>query len=149
VKNAEVLNPNVFTEVSEINFNKFYILKLWLTSVCLVGPILLFGLSVISDPNYFRNTDIFIMFLLFLGFGLVYSSPTFLIASLTFRFLSQKIISSILIKIIVNIIAILGVVITFSILGGSEAFIYSLFYSGSIILCSFFFKIKKRKSLNK
>jgi hypothetical protein len=124
--------------------NNLYPLQVWLISVVIISPILLFVGSVIFDPSYYKQLDNYIIILLFMSFGLLYSLPTFAFCYLTFIISSNKLDSSLLIKTIFNAVCIAGIFITFSHIGGSEATLYSYFYSASVIISSFIFRVFKK-----
>ena len=124
--------------------DKFYPLKVWLTTVVFIAPILLFVGNAIFDPAYFKNHDNFLIPFLFIGLGLVLSLPTLLLCYLVFSISSHKLNSSVLIKIIFIVVCVTGIFITFSLIGGSEAKVYSFFYSASVIISSISFKVYKK-----
>ncbi len=131
------------TNVDSPKTNKLYPLKTWLTTVVVISPILLFGGSAIFDPSYYKNSDNYFIILLFIVFGLLYSIPTFVVGNLTFIILCRRLDSPFLIKTIFSVFCIAGIFITFSIIGGSEATLYSFFYSAGVIISSFIFKVLK------
>lgn len=121
----------------------FYILKVWICT-CLVAPVVLLlvlgfmGFENISDLKYF-TTMCLIMFI----FGLILSIPTFIIL-----FLLKLLDLSINPKYILNIVAIIGILISFGIFDNSifddiVGYVYIVVYS---IIISFFiwlFKLEK------
>ena len=130
--------------------NNIYPLQLWLTTITIVAPILLSIAAVINDYTYFKNSDNIGVIFLFIGLGLVFSFPMFMICFISFKLLVYKQVPPFFIKLILDLICIAGVVATFCIISGSMAFISSLIYSASIIISSLFYKvyIEKRASKN-
>jgi hypothetical protein len=124
--------------------NKLYPLKVWLTTIVLIAPLLLFAGSLILDSSYYKSSDNYFILLLFIGFGLLYSLPTFLLCYLTFIISSHKLNSSLLIKTMFDAVCITGIFITFSLIGGSEATQYSFCYSASVIIASLLFRVFKK-----
>ena len=126
---------------NKFNPDRFYPLKVWATSVIAIGPILLFVTSAIDDPAYFKNPGNYFIPFLFIGFGLVFSLPTLLVCYITFMILSRRLHSPTLIKVIFIAVCIVGVFVTFLLIGGSEAAVYSLFYSASAVISSLIFTV--------
>lgn len=133
---------NITTD--NFRINKLYPLKVWLTSIVIIAPFLLFIGSMILDSSYYKNPDNYFILLLFIGFGLLYSLPTFLICYLTFEISSYKTNSPLLIKALFNVVCITGIFITFSLIGGSEITQDGFFYSASVIISSLIFKVFKK-----
>ena len=148
LKNAEIIGPNNFAGLPVKKFNNLYPLELWLTCIVLIGPILLFIFSFFFFSSDFDLLSSFFGIMVLILTGLIYSIPTFLFCLVTYKILSLKFRSAIFIKIIFNIISVIGISITFSILGGSFAFRYSIVYSASVIISSLLFKIYPNQKSN-
>ena len=127
--------------------NRSYPIKLWLLSIGVLAPILLSLGASMNHTNYFnRNINIGVI-ILFVLFGLLLSSPTFIVTLFSFIKLSQKIKSILLLKVIINLIAILGVIITFSFIGvNSNKGLYIGTYCISIVISSLFLSIKNKNA---
>ncbi|MCD6068290.1 MAG: hypothetical protein K0S33_3116 [Bacteroidetes bacterium] len=123
-------------------FSNTYPYKHWLTSLVIVPFILLIG-DLISGNNTLNNA--LAVFVLFILFGLVCSFPVFAIYLLVFNVLIRKTNSVFIIKAILNVITIAGVFITVKLIGGTMmTVVLAAYYSGAIIICSLFYKIKKQ-----
>ncbi len=136
------------TEFKRIDFgtvkiNKLYTFQLWLTTVILISPIILFGTEFYLNHSYFNNSDNNGAVLIFILFGLIFSLPTLLATYLIFAALTRKHSDIIHIKIAVILVSSIGVLITFLFMG-SRPFLPFVCYSASIIICSLFYKVYKR-----
>jgi len=123
-----------------------YPLKQWLITLA-VSPLLLavyeyFFSSSASAADYIK------LYTLFLLFGITYSLPVFAIYYLSFFLLSKRVKSPLSMKIILNIIAIVGVYITFKILGGTLTPSLSITYIVAIFVSSLILKISIKKETN-
>jgi len=123
--------------------NSWYPLQLWLTTIVFIAPILLFLGSFFYHVDYSKTPSNFSVLVLFILFGLAFSSPAFLAIWLIYELLFSKIHSALLIKILISIVSIAGVFITFSGPKGSMAPQLEFVYSASIIISSCFFKVRK------
>ncbi len=131
-------------EQNDKQFN-IYPLKLWIISIGIVAPIILGLFTTINNfSNLGKNNSIGVIFI-FILFGLLFSIPTFLVSIILFKILFEKSISTIVIKVLINLIGISGVIITFRIMEFNDyGNTYALIYSFSIIVSSFFVSIKHR-----
>lgn len=80
---------------------------------------------------------------LFILFGLALSLPAFLVYFAVYQFFIVKISSPILIKLLLNTIAVGVVLITFTIISGSLAYRLSFIYSASVVIASSFYSVKR------
>jgi hypothetical protein len=119
--------------------NKFYPLQLWLTTIGIAPTIM----AIIA----FGEGEFAFLFL-FMLFALVYLIPVFLICLVTFKLLIQKGLSAILIKVLLNLIALAGVFITFQLIAGSMISLLTLTYSVAIVVSSLFYKIYRKEEIN-
>ena len=130
------------TELGKVN--KFYTIETWVVTVIIIGP----ALNFLFDYSHLIDSEIidgYGALRLFIFFGLLFSLPTFLIYHLYFKSLTRKLYSSLRIKTVLNIIAILGAFITFQIMGeGVESIVITLYYSIGITISSLLFKIYKK-----
>jgi hypothetical protein len=129
-------------EMETIAINKIYPVQIWLATI-IIAPILLSIVNLIEDHNYFNNSDNFLVIILFIGYGLFFSLPAFVIFFIAFKILIRNPSSPLLIKIITDLISIGCLIITFLLIEGSMIFLGSIYYSASIIISSLFFKIYK------
>jgi hypothetical protein len=128
--------------MATVHYNKLYALQLWLLTVLLVAPIVLGLTSMLNQANYLNNSANIGVIFLFAIMGLFFSLPTFLVVGLTYTLLHEK-LSVVTIKLLVTVIAILGVFLTFWLIGGSMVKTYSLVYAGSILFANVFVKVRK------
>jgi len=124
--------------------NKLYPLQLWLTTIVVVAPVLIFFGSMIFDPSFLRDPNSLGVILLFIAFGLGYSLPTFLVSIIVFDIIARRIKSPLVIKMLLNFVSILGAFATFLIIGGSGAISGGLIYSTGIIISSLLFRVYKK-----
>jgi hypothetical protein len=126
--------------------NNFYPLQVWIMSVAIIAPILLFVWGTISDSNSIFDIDKVGLFF-FIWAGLILSFPTLAICYTVFVILNYKSKSPFFIKVIFNLVCITGIVITFFLIGGWESFTiwFTCFYSVSVIISSIIFKILKKE----
>src|SRR5687768_6704677 len=113
-----------------MKLNLGYPLRHWLTSLA-IGPLIAFTYETIS---YKVPNDAFGTYFLFVTFGLVFSLPIFILYVLTFNKLLQTKMSGWTIKIILDIVAVIGVIVTFSMIKGTMTLRASIFYSIAILL---------------
>jgi hypothetical protein len=128
--------------MERITSNRLFPLQLWLLTTVVVGPILLSMGNALSDSGYFKNSANIGVTFLFIPFGLFFSFPTFAIVWLTYS-LMEKRLSPFLMKLLLMGVAIIGVIVTFSLIDGSMAKTYSLLYSASIGLSSLILRVTK------
>ena len=120
--------------------NYLYPLQTWLLSLAVIAPILMF-IEFVFIPS--RLIDDLAVPFVFIPFALALSLPTFLVYYLSFLFLTRQLGSSIRVKMVLNAICIAGILITFSLIGGSEIINLFILYSTSVLVSSFIFKVFK------
>src|SRR5882672_110448 len=113
-----------------------YPLKHWLTSLT-IGPLLAIVYDAISTSQLM--TDALGIYFLYVTFGLFFSLPVFLLYLLTFNKIVKTKKSSLTVKVILNIVAVVGVIVTFSLIKGTSTFMASIFYSVALIVVSTFY----------
>jgi hypothetical protein len=113
--------------------NRLFPFRLWLLTTIIVGPVLLGLGSAFYDSSYFNNSANLGVIFLFIPFGLAFSLPTFSVVWLAHSSLAGK-LSPVLIKWLLVFLAVIGVFVTFSLIGGSVAKTYSLFYSAAVVV---------------
>ena len=128
--------------MTAMNSNRFFPLHFWLLTTIIVGPILLSLGSALYNSNYFDNSANIGVIFLYIPFGLFFSLPTFLIVWLTYSILGQK-LPPILMKLLLISLAVIGVLVTFSLIGGSTANANSLVYSIAVVLSGLMLRLKK------
>jgi len=124
-----------------MKLNLGYPLRHWLTSLA-IGPFIAFIYETIS---YKVPNDALGTYFLFVTFGLVFSLPTFILYVLTFNKLLQTKMSGWTIKVVLDIVAVLGVIVTFSLIKGSMTLKASIFYSVAILISSTFFRVRQKE----
>ncbi|NTS44024.1 hypothetical protein HRG84_24310 [Flavisolibacter sp. BT320] len=113
--------------------NRVYPFRLWLLTTIIVGPILLGLGSALYDTSYFKNSANVGVSFLFIPFGIAFSIPTFMVVWLAHSSLAGK-LSPVLLKWLLIFLAVIGVFVTFSLIGGSMARTYCLFYAAAVIV---------------
>ena len=125
------------TDSKEINLN--YPLIVWMSAL-IVSPLLWIFYSEIKNGG-----DVF-SFLkslpAFYTLGLMFSLPTFGLFALVYIYISKKGLSDIVGKVILFLVVILGIALTFYIIGGYLVKELALFYSISAAMAIIFFKVK-------
>jgi hypothetical protein len=122
--------------------NNTYPYKHWLTSLA-VAALILFIIDIISGNN--NLNEAIGMCMLYVIFWFVFSIPVFIIYLLLFNLLIRKTISVLIIKTLLNSITIIGVFITIKLIGGTMMTPkFASYYSIILIICSFFYEIKKQ-----
>ena len=119
--------------MATVTNNRLFPFRLWLLTTVIVGPILLGLGSALYNSSHFNNPVNFSVILLFIPFGLAISLPTFMVVWLAHSSLIGK-LSPVLLKWLLVFIAVIGVLVTFSLIGGSMAKTYSLFYSAAVVV---------------
>ena len=125
------------TDSKEINLN--YPLIVWMSAL-IVSPLLWIFYSEIKNGG-----DVF-SFLkslpAFYTLGLMFSLPTFGLFALVYIYISKKGLSDIVGKVILFLVVILGIALTFYIIGGYLVKELALFYSISAAMAIIIFKVK-------
>jgi hypothetical protein len=91
------------------------------------------------------SIDIVELFPVFILFGLVFSIPCFFIYYFIFIRLSKTNLSPILIKLILNTLAVMGIIVSWKIMEGSMADQLTIIYSIAVIVSSLFYRIRSNK----
>ena len=126
--------------------NSAYPFKHWFSSL-IVAPLILMVQDYFSGNNSFSNA--IGIYMLFIIFGLFFSFPVFVLYFILYNFLIGKNFKTITTKVILNFATIAGVFVTIKLIGGSAMTVnLALYYSVTIIICSFFFKIKTQKTID-
>ena len=125
------------TDSKEINLN--YPLLVWMPTL-IVSPLLWIFYSEIENGG-----DVF-SFLkslpAFYTLGLMFSLPTFGLFALVYIYISKKALSDIVGKVILFLVVILGIALTFYIIGCYLVKELALFYSISAAMAIIIFKVK-------
>jgi len=119
--------------------NKRYPLLLWVTTL-VIAPISLIIYDSIEYGKGSIKNDLPLIYVFFL-FGAFFSLPVFIIVYFLFKYLTDKIISGFLIKVILNVFCLISICVTFALIKGSAAEISTLIYSGTVIVSSIFYKV--------
>ncbi len=128
--------------------NNTYPFKHWMTSLAL-SPLIILSEAVVFSQNLQINSDTIGLYMLYVAFGLFFSLPVFIAYLLIFNLLMRTAKSTFLIKMTLNLIAVIGVFITIKLLGGTAMTTsVAVMYSMAIIASSFFYKIKKENTEN-
>jgi hypothetical protein len=121
-----------------------YPLKHWLTSL-IIAPLTMILYDTISSSKLLPDTAG--VYFLFIPYGLLFSLPVFGLYLLIFNMIIKTDKSSLTIKVILDAIAIIGVVATFSLIGDSIEMKLSIFYSVALVIASTFFRVRPRGQL--
>lgn len=124
-----------------------YPIKHWFLAI-VTAPLFGFFYEVIFTP-YNESSDFIQLYFLFVLLGFIFSFPVILIYYFTFLLLIKKTNSALLIKVLLNILAIVSVFISFKLIGGSIVDNLTIVYSVSIIFWSFFLKVNLEPKLSK
>lgn len=127
-------------QTEEMNLE--YPIKHWLTSLTL-GPLIMIIYDMVDNSKLMNDAGG--IFFLFLVFGLLFSLPLLVLYALTYNFLTKNIKSNLMIKVILNLLGVLGIVITFSLIKGSMTVMASVFYSIGLIIASLFYNIRTKE----
>ena len=119
--------------MATVSTKRLFPVRLWLLTTIIVGPVLLCLASVLYDASFFNNAENLSVLFLFIPFGLAFSLPTFIVVWLVHFSLGGR-YSPIIMKWLLIFLAIIGVFITFAIIGGSITGTYSLIYAGAVII---------------
>lgn len=122
--------------------SKSYPYKHWLTSIALAPTFpILYNIAFLHGENYLDYLKGYPAFFLY---GLLSSLPAFAIYLLLFSYLAKGAYSELIIKTLLNLATITCIFLTFLILGGSEENDIAIMYSVSVLITSFFYKIKSK-----
>lgn len=124
-----------------MNWN--YLFKHWFGTL-LIAPIIAHIIAFINN-DYNQIFAFLEYYLLFLIFGLFFSTPTYMFYGFLYWFLSMKEINTNYSKLILIAFAIVGIVITFWLIGGTFSFKGALSYSLSSIVTGLIFKLNYKK----
>jgi len=85
------------------------------------------------------------IFFLFVTFGLFFALPTFIQYILTFKRVIKRGMSILTVKLILNMLAITGTVLTFLIVKGSMTELLIICYSSALIVGSLFYRVRPKQ----
>lgn len=125
-----------------MNWSYFY--RHWFGTL-IISPII----AQIYELIYENNNIIFDFpesFFAFLFVGLILSAPTYIFYGFIFHILKIKKINLIIAKIILIVSAVIGIITTFTLIGGSMSLRGIIFYSISSIITGIFFKLNSKKT---
>jgi len=128
-----------------MTINKFYPFLVWATTL-LIGPFL----SATVESFYFRVKEAFsdlTLVPIYWIFSLILSLPVLVIYCIIFYELGNKVAANKL-RLILNIICIIGICITFTVIKGTMAVDFAIAYSISTIIASLFFRIMKKEGIS-
>ena len=124
-----------------INFY-LYPVRHWLTSLA-VGPLLVFISNIVINSADINANDFFANYILLFFFGLIFSLPTIVFYYVVYNLLIKRQTSPVIIKIILDIVAVLGMCLTLHLIGGTAIPGMYAPYSTAIVVCSLFYKTEK------
>ncbi|WP_127129888.1 hypothetical protein [Pseudoflavitalea rhizosphaerae] len=121
-----------------------YLVKLWLISVGVIAPVFLALLAASKSSSYLgQNSGVSVIFV-FALFGLLFSLPTLLVTALLCIALFTKFTSDTTLKIVIDLVVILGIFINIHTVGFNElANTYILSYAVSVVIASLFIPLRK------
>ena len=136
----------------ESRVNDLYPFKVWIASLLFAAAIVFVVMLFLATKDFFPNGAIeFLVYMLLFSF--LYSLPGFIVSYICFLAFGQKLNTAIAGKTVFSLISILGMLITFYVIGGSDAFTandFSAFipwiYAASILLAGFLFKFRIRET---
>ena len=114
--------------------HRFYVFKWWLLSVCLIGPLIILITSLFTGTHY--TVAIWAV-----PFGLMFSLPCLLFMLPIFYFLHKWKTGILATKLILNITAITGILVTFHIFLSEPENIFPAIYIASVIISSLFCRL--------
>ena len=120
--------------------NKYYPVKLWAITLCL-GPLIMYIIGCINE-GFTGSFELLPLIPLFIFFGVIYSCPVLVLVYITFLALMKYSSSKLLVIIIIAVVSIIGIYVTFYLVGGSMAIELPLFYSAAVILASIAYLVK-------
>jgi hypothetical protein len=124
--------------------NTTYPFQVWLTTIVIVAPFII-TLHGVLQSNYHASAEDVGLLIVTVFLGLILSLPVFIIHYVLFIFLTKKRLRALGIKLTLCITCLIGVFLTFRIIGDTSEHNFSILYSTSIILPSFIFKIYQNK----
>ena len=124
--------------------NWSYLFKHWFGTL-LLGPIVSQIIMYLTILNPHRIVGLLEVYPISLIFGLIFSTPTYIIYSFIYYFFGQKNLNVIFAKIILITLAVLGVIITTTILKGNMMEDIAVSYSIASIIAGLFFKLNFKK----
>ena len=120
--------------------NKWYPIKIWLTTIILLGPLAV-SIYSIAEDSYYDKGEILSQALLFMLYGLVFSLPILGICYFFFKITTRKQMPGFLVKAITDSLCLLGVFITLKYVAPYAKLSLTLIYSASVIMSSLFYKV--------
>ena len=123
-----------------------YLVKHWFSTLFIGPAIAQIMLLVDSIDNLLFG--FFEYYFLFIIFGIFFSTPTYLVYSLLYWYLAKKNLDEWKAKVILIFVAITGIVMTFSAIGGSVSDYGIISYSISSLLTGIFFKLNFKNDNN-
>jgi hypothetical protein len=126
--------------------NNWFPILVWLLTVTFIGPIMLSIMIKYFEPaNYFFSTEIRTNFRVCSVFGTIFSIPVLIIYFIIFKVLTNKNKSSLLIKIYLTLLCLIGMYFTFYIMGEFKISLYTLPYPIGLIIATLIFRVYKEK----
>ena len=128
--------------------NNWFPILVWLLTVTFIGPIMLSIMIKYLEPaNYFFSTEIGTNFRISSVFGIIFSLPVLVIYFIIFKVLTNKNKSSLLIKIYLTLLCLIGMYFTFyiMIMGEFKISLYTLPYPIGLIIATLIFRVYKGK----
>jgi hypothetical protein len=117
-----------------------YPVKVWLCSICVVSPVIMFISSSFIDWHFVLDKEGIAIFLIF--FGLFLSLPTLAATYLAFLTLTRRKFSKIATRVWCCMVANVGVIVTFWILEGSMMLNLTLVYTLGTTLSFLIIRVK-------
>lgn len=126
----------------ESGINRFAFAIVHWSLTLIVAPGIILAYQAVAT-SYKMNETVGIYFL-FVLYGMVFSLPTLALYLLAYNYLVKSGWPNVVIKAGLNTVAVLGIVITFQILGGSISTLASVCYASAVVFVSLFFKINNK-----
>ena len=114
--------------------NRFYPLRLRLFTIN-ITPVLSVFWNRLSNSN--SNIEVILLFILF---GLLFSAPTFMVVFLLYQSIRNSGLAVWILKSIIIVVAVIGMVVTLTMIGGSAMPALKWAYAISISIIGYFLK---------
>jgi hypothetical protein len=124
--------------------NRYYPYQNWILTI-IFGPVLWMLFEIIINGQNARS--MFEGIFAFIALGIFYSSPSLVISVLVFKLLIKVNSTLIIIKFILICLGVIGIVLTFIIIGGTLVLKLTLSYSISLIISSLIIRLEIKDNL--
>jgi hypothetical protein len=123
--------------------NKNYPFVFWVFTI-LIGPLLWIIFEIIMNGQ--KAVSMFETLPAFIGIGLILSSPVLLLCFLIFTIFNKYTAPFLVVKLTLITVGIIGVAVTFKLIGGTLSFPLTISYSIAIIISGFISSMRLTKT---